>query len=224
MKRKDVNRLLHKMELQSEYSDADIKNIRTLAHSKDYEKRYRVAELLCTCKQKFAEEILLELTQDRNELVRASAVDSIGIGSQPATFDRLRALLEKEQSPLVRSYAVLSYYDVYNNISSSTTSEKTFKKELYSLFDEETDEDVRLSYYEVFIYLGKPEYINQIVSMLENAVSKDDSLMVWKVLHTFERIADLCSFQSYRLRIDECSRNFNKAQRALFERIFRKES
>ena len=124
-----------------EYQEEDIRYLSQLSKAKKSEIRSKVAELLSTCEQEFAEEILFEMTYDKDEIVRADAVDSLGIGKSKYSFQRLRHLMEHDRSELVQFYAVLSYVDVFWNMEQISVSEDELIEELEFLLKKEKQND-----------------------------------------------------------------------------------
>jgi hypothetical protein len=230
VKNKNTEAFFEEMEeRKGVFTEDDIQKLRSLSKSDDYEQRCRVAELLWNCKQEFAEELLLELTHDKNEVVRADAADSISVGCGEETFQRLLYLMENDANRLVRSYAVLSSYDVLNNMLQESPSEirdeklADYGEMLHELVEKERENDVELSYCEVFCYLGEDKFFSALVKALETSSNSEDPEYVWHILHTMDRVVGVTTHsQMYLERLKHCRKHLRGAQRDLFDKTLRK--
>ncbi len=76
--------------------------------------RSMVASLLVHFENKAAKDILIELARDKDELVRTEAYDSLSIFIFADVEEFLVTAIRTESDSLARSYAILSWADVFS--------------------------------------------------------------------------------------------------------------
>ena len=222
MKRKYIDPFFLKMESRNDiYQGQDIDQLRRLSNSKIPDVRIRVAELLCTCEQDFAEQILFNMTFDKDELVRAHAVDSLGVGSQIGSLERLRSLMETDKSWLVRFYAVLSYVDVYSNVYDLNLKKNELVTELEALLNKEKEKHVKISYYEVLYCLENRRYIDELLFLLNESIDENNGTLIWHILRSLENILDNGINLKYIDYLKEIELRLNDAQKKYFETVLK---
>ena len=219
MKRKYINPFFNKMYSRNDvYNEEDIRYLRQLARSKDWENRSRVAELLCNCEQDFVEKLLHEMTFDKDELVRADAADSLGGGKTLKSFERLWHLAEHDKSELVQFHAVLSCGEIYLNMDIPPYSKDEFKERLYGMIHRVESPHIGLSCYEVLYLLGETSAVEKIISVLGDAINNGDGTLIWHALHTLEAI-DTEDIEKYRDGLKELQTKLSAAQKNYLEEI-----
>ena len=217
MKRKYIEPFFSKMYIRNDvYMDKDIKYLRQLSRSKNWENRSRVAELLSSCQQDFAEEILYEMTFDKDELVRADAVDSLGVGKTEKSFERLWHLAQYDRSELVQFHAVLSCGEVYGNLDVLPCGQTQFIEKLHNLICREESSHIHLSCYEVLCYLGEFPAAEGIISILDDAAGKENGTLIWHALHSLSNI-DEEILEKHAGKLRAIKPLLNKAQMQYFE-------
>lgn len=220
MKRKYINRFFLKMESRNDvYQEDDIRYLRQLAKAKNSEIRSKVAELLSTCEQEFAEAILFKMTYDKNEIVRADAVDSLGIGKSQQSFRRLRHLMECDRSELVQFHAVLSYVDVFWNMDQVSVTEEALIEELEFLLKKEELDHVKLSYYEALYNLGRTMYLDDLLCLLQDASKANNGTLVWHALHSLENILNDNLNQEYIDKMKNLKLSLTRTQKSYYDEM-----
>ena len=167
---------LNLIEKKNKIDLSDITLLMRLSNHHDSEIRAYVAELLVMANSHEAENILLALADDEDELVRVNACDSL---SSFATIDSYKRLLKciNDESLLVEEYAVLSIIDIMNCINID-------KKELKHLFLNLIQKgEISLSAvcYKGLYMLGHEEYLDNIIKLI-NAENYHDRCTVINVL------------------------------------------
>ena len=111
-------KILDKLEtLNEEYlilNEEEMRYVRKGVKSRDWDVRDVVAEILVGWYTPENEQILYNLTFDKEEMVCVDAVDSLCIGRTRRSLNRLRELMQDKRT-LVRGYAVQSFFDVWVN-------------------------------------------------------------------------------------------------------------
>lgn len=108
----DEWRHIVKLESKEGYSVEDVRVLSKLAQSADSEIRLRTAEVLVAVAPEWSESLLIGLSKDNDELVRASACDSLGISENVEVYSLLKEIVLRDTSLLVKNYAILSMVDV----------------------------------------------------------------------------------------------------------------
>lgn len=141
---------------ESEITKQDFTFFDSLSKSCNSEIRNEIAEILALFPCKLSENILLQLINDEDELVRVNACDSLFFST---SVDTLKLLLKKAEHEtwLVRMYAVLSIGDITCSIDSHLQRYKVSWL-LERMLKVEKSETVHLSYYISLVKLGKRRY------------------------------------------------------------------
>lgn len=117
-----TNQSYSKDELLDLTNDGDAKvdfiALYTLSECEDPEIRLLVAELLARDTAQSSEAILINLIKDDDELVRSEACDALSYYKNQSVLETLEYSLLNDPSETVRSYALLSYWDVYSELYS----------------------------------------------------------------------------------------------------------
>ena len=122
------------------------KKIYRYVTDKDENIRYYVAEILGFRCNDDDELILRRMTYDREWLVKVNAIDSLGMGIQERSQQRLYQLMTCGQR-MVRGYAVGSYFDIWvNRYGYTESSMKRYRENIAPLYQREKDPWVRISY------------------------------------------------------------------------------
>ena len=152
--------------------------------------RTDIAALLALYENDISESILYDMTFDKSSLVRVNAVDSIGIGRRKVTFDRVYHLMQYDKVPLVRSYAVLSQYDIFEKLADKPFSKEKYIEELINCLGRETHREVMISYYEVLCCAGEKDFFDDIISCIQEKTETEHFVLLWSLLHSIERLLE----------------------------------
>ncbi len=156
--------LIGKIEESDKYTKDDLKVLDSLSQDEDSEVRSRVAEILVFSNTVETEKILIRLLNDKEELVRVNACDSLSPSSSKDVISLLIDKAKNDKSSLVRAYAVMSVADISKNIG---CTEETIKLMLY-IFGKEEVNSVKISYYRSFLLLGQKGYLSQFLEKIND--------------------------------------------------------
>ena len=202
---------------QPELTKLDFSELLSLAQDSNSEIRSRVAQILASIPCQHSENILLLLINDKEELVRVNACDSLSFST---SIDTLKLLLKKvkHETWLVRMYAISSIGDITCSINSSP---QTYKVSwlLEKMLKVEESESVRLSYYVSLVKLGKRKYYRNILKKLDAKDYRVRCIAVHSLLELVEK--EQYSLTKYklekRLAIETSFAVKDNIQHALFE-------
>ena len=111
-------KILDKLEtLNEEYlilNEKEMRYVRKGVKSRNWDIRNVTAKILAGWYTVENEQLLYNLSFDKEEMVCVNAVDSLCIGRTRRTLNRLRELMQDKRT-LVRGYAVESFFDVWVN-------------------------------------------------------------------------------------------------------------
>lgn len=165
-----MNKLYEKDELfdfvNDEKTDIDFNNLYPLAIDPDSEVRQLVAELLAKDRTPRGEDVLIDLLRDEDELVRAEACDSLNYYKGTKVLAAIMFSLKDDESEIVRSYALLSYWDVSINSEMPLDS---IACTLSELFDSEKSLQVKLNYAGLLYLCGNLDMLDYLLQGLDNA-------------------------------------------------------
>ena len=167
MKYKEKISLLLDLEEKSyeeELDERDYSILDKLSYDKDVFIRDRVAEILVESSDEKGEEILLRLTNDNDWLVRADACDSLCISESVTTYNLLKKMAKKDTSGYVRGYAILSL----GNMADKINKEDELLEYLEDRLKHEKVQFTKIDIYAVLYNLGRKEYFDNLVSMLNS--------------------------------------------------------
>lgn len=166
----------------------DVSILVSFARSKNELIRSWAAELLVNRYTEQSEEILYHMTYDRCDIVRINAVDSLCIGKQLKSLQRLESLFEDDDY-LIRGYAVLSHFDVTVNIYGENYNvDNRYIDLMESLLASDTSAWVKVCIFNNLYLCGCEPGIDKIADILDKAVRDGDFKVVWCVLYTLDEL------------------------------------
>ena len=142
----------------------DYSILNKLSYDKEVFIRDLVAVILVESSDEKGEEILLRLTNDKEWLVRADACDSLCISESVTTYNLLKKIAKKDTSGYVRGYAILSLGDIADKIN----KEDELLEYLEDRMKHEKVQFTKIDIYAVLYNLGRKEYFDNLVSMLNS--------------------------------------------------------
>lgn len=192
MKRKYENFKYKKLESIEAHKESlsleDVSILVSFARSKNELIRSWATELLVNRYTEQSEEILYHMTYDRCDIVRINAVDSLCIGKQLKSLQRLESLFEDDDY-LIRGYAVLSHFDVTVNIYGENYNvDNRYIDLMESLLASDTSAWVKVCIFNNLYLCGCEPGIDKIADILDKAVRDGDFEVVWCVLHTLDEL------------------------------------
>jgi HEAT repeat protein len=154
--------------VNTENAAIDFNKLYPLAIDADSEVRQLTAELLAKDRTVRSESALIGLLKDSDELVRAEAADSLSYYSGSQVLDGLMASLRYDDSEIVRSYALLSYWDAYFDGNAAPQKDSLFRV-LSDLAELEKNLQVKLEYAGLLYLCGKLDMLDYLLEELNNA-------------------------------------------------------
>ena len=155
-------------------TDDELLLIQRLCHDKNTIVRSSVAIALVQRYDPGSEKILLDMTYDKNSLVRIEAVDTLCIGRCTCTLERLKELFQ-DPNYMIRGYAVVSYFNVWINCYGYTKeSMRDYIKDTESFRNKETNPWVLLSYDRNRFLAGEKEGVENLIHILSLTKNHDE--------------------------------------------------
>lgn len=139
----------------------DITTLIQLSQHDDSEIRSYVAELLVLTKGRKAENVLLNLCNDKDELVRINACDSLSAFTTVDAYKQLVSCILNDASPLVKNYAILSLIDIMNYIEIDRNDLKNF----FLNISQKEEISISAACFKGLYILGYKEYLNNIIDL-----------------------------------------------------------
>ena len=167
MKFREKEKILRQIEEKSyeeELDENDYSILNKLSYDKEVFIRDLVAVILVESSDEKGEEILLRLTNDKEWLVRADACDSLCISESVTTYNLLKKIAKKDTSGYVRGYAILSLGDIADKIN----KEDELLEYLEDRLKHEKVQFTKIDIYAILYNLGRKEYFDNLVSMLNS--------------------------------------------------------
>ena len=167
MKFREKEKILRQIEEKSyeeELDENDYSILNKLSYDKEVFIRDLVAVILVESSDEKGEEILLRRTNDKEWLVRADACDSLCISESVTTYNLLKKIAKKDTSGYVRGYAILSLGDIADKIN----KEDELLEYLEDRLKHEKVQFTKIDIYAVLYNLGRKEYFDNLVSMLNS--------------------------------------------------------
>lgn len=146
-------------------SDEQLKILKELSLDDDNTVRSMVAPLLVDFINEDSKSVLIRLAQDKDELVRTEAFDSLSVFPFQDVADFLEKAIISETNGLARSYAILSWADVLFLLNGVTDEKLEFAQHMK---ETEKSTDCTLSWcYALFIF-GNESFLNELLGFLKN--------------------------------------------------------
>lgn len=162
---------IDKLKESTNLDDNDWMMLSVLSNDENQEIRLEVSEVLALFPTIESEKILLNLLNDSDYLVRASACDSLYFSLSQETLKKLK-LMTKDSRYLVRGYAVLSIGDVQKNVK---VNKKPTIKFLKTLETEEKSRWVKIAVYRSLFILEEVSYIDKLICAINDSNYKNRS-------------------------------------------------
>jgi hypothetical protein len=162
--------IIEKIEEFEYEEDVSLDILNRLSKDDNSEIRSRTAEALILFEPTKSEDILIELLKDEDELVRTNASDSLSISTSDRVILLLKERVLKDESNLVRRYAILAIGDIVNRINYDKCEIINF---LIDQLEKEEIIGVKLCYYKVLYTLGEEKYFDLLLRMINEVDYQD---------------------------------------------------
>ena len=158
--------LIQTMENNGVLDENDLTKLEYLAKDKDDEIRGYIASVLILSNSIYSEKILKNLMNDKDELVRANACDSLGSFSSAELINLMKDHIQKDKSSLVRGYAALSLVDISQKLADRTHNVRIYLDKFYR---KEKVKWVKYNYSKALYLLSNDfEYYELLVSGIDD--------------------------------------------------------
>ena len=138
--------------------------LQSLVNDRSTEIRSWIGKILINIPTKESQDILFKYLDDKNELVRCEAVDSIRVFIDKEIFLKLKDMAIEDRSFLVRGYAVYGFVEIGKKLG-----EKNLDKFiLENIIPNENNSFVKLNCYEALYNLGNKNFLNNIFSLFRS--------------------------------------------------------
>lgn len=155
----------------------DINALLKLSQSEDSEIRSYVAELLVMSFGKKAEEVLINMCSDSDEIVRINACDSLSSFATDNSYNKLIDCVLNDKSDVVKTYALLSLADISGWVKGDI--EKL--ERLFIRFSTAKNVSVSAACFRGMYILGNKDCLNKLLGLL-SAKNYQDRCMVVNML------------------------------------------
>ncbi len=178
------NRLIDEIGKHSDdLTEEDMEFLKVLSKSKFSDVKINMAGILVNCETPESVNVLLSMVDDEDDLVRVNAIDSLCNCQDVKVMKILMEIAQKDNSELVRRYAILSAVDIADNIEKCDyTAVAHFLKQRAK---RESDIGIKLACYRLYLFDDK-NYLTQLEMGLLDADYRNRCATV----HGLSEIAD----------------------------------
>lgn len=159
-----------------------------LSQDKNTEVRRNLAENLVFFDSIEIEKILYDMLFDKNRRVRLEALDTLSIGRQPRTIEKVKTMLEGE-GYLIRAYAVATLFDlIVNCYGVNEDAFALYVRAVEKSYAHENNPRVLVDYYRNQFLMNNEEGIRLLEKSYREAVDQKRYDLIWTLLHIFQDI------------------------------------
>lgn len=196
-----------------------IKVLQMLSCDRNPEVRIALARQLVLFDADETEKILYEMLFDKNRWVRLEAVDSLSIGYQEKTIEKVKTMVANEGS-FIRAYAVSTLFDlITNRYGVNSDAYSLYKKCVSAYFIQEKNTRVLFAYYQNNFFMNNEEGLRLLEHAYMEAVEKSDYKSIWSLLHIFQEILNFKDQMAVRKIVSYKTEKLLTAQKELVTNI-----
>ena len=162
---KRKHQLLDQMEGSEQITEEQFAALKKLSKDRAADIRYRVAERLCMADSAEAEEILIRLLGDKDDMVRVSASDSLSAYGSQGVVAPLKQCAVSDSCFMVRGYAACSAAEIALRTGAADTELTAFFERA---LNEEKDDWVQANLCAVLYFLGQDDYLSRLLDALDH--------------------------------------------------------
>ena len=159
------NKLLNELEEKNILTNNDISILKKLLVDSDEEQKILISQILAKDNTSKSEDILLNLANDKSELVRANACDSLYNNISNNVVEKL-LIKANNDTNLVKSYAIFSLGDI---VEINTENKQKVIENLRNLRRNNKEVSVNISISKVLYQLGDKAELNILLKYLEDS-------------------------------------------------------
>lgn len=162
--------------------------IRKLSLDKNPEIRMELAKQLVLFDIDEIEEILYQMLFDKNRGVRLEAIDSLVIGRQEKTIEKVKNMMEGE-GYLIRAYAVSTIFElITNHYGINSYAFEKYEEIASRSYLNEKNPRVLIIYYQNYVFLDNENGLHLLENVYTEAVEQKNYELIWLLLHVFKEI------------------------------------
>lgn len=165
---KEIEQILQQLEKgifsAQDFTDAEMAQLCNLANNNQAWVRAQVAVLLINSCRHEAQAVLIQLIKDEDFLVRAEACDSLQNAKSSAAYDALLHAAKKDQSGMVRGYAISSLVSVSKTLHLCSETAQF----LESLCLNRLATFTKINLYTALYLLGNRKYLPDLFSCMDS--------------------------------------------------------
>lgn len=193
--------------------------IQRLSQDKNSEIRQELASWLVLFDNEEIEDVLYQMLFDKNGMVRLAAVDSICMGRQEKTIEKVKTMMGG-QGYLIRAYAVLTMFDlITNRYGRNEDAVKRYEEIVAPYYQVEKNERVLIDYYQNQFHMDNEKGLEMLGKSYMHAVDEGDAGLVWPLLHIFRDIKNSNNEKKIDDILNYRMEHILPVQRELAERI-----
>lgn len=161
----EKNELINELELKDVLNSNDISLLQKLLINSDEEQKIFISQILVKDTTLKSEKILLNLINDKSELVRANACDSLYNNISTNVIKELMSKLDNDTN-MVKYYAIQSLGDI---VKIDTGNRQKVIEKLKKLRENNKDVSVNISISKVLYQLGDKKELNILLKYLDDS-------------------------------------------------------
>lgn len=151
---------------KSEFSEDELNILYKFSSDENSNIRSYVARILVDFTEEKGENILIKLTNDKDELVRAEACDSLKESKSKCTYDLLANKARFDNDEIVRGYSINSL----GEISLRLGLEKDTIDFLKTYLLKEESVFIKINIFNALYILGNKEYLKEMIEILDTQI------------------------------------------------------
>lgn len=227
MKFKNVKEKLlfiEKLEKETNFSVLkQISSINKLSKDENTEVRIELARQLVLFDNDEIEDILYHMLYDKNRMVRLEAVDSLSIGCQMKTIEKVRTMLSKE-GYLIRGYAAATLFDlIINHYGFNKKALEKYYEYTQETFTQEENIWVKIQYYINDYLLGDESGLDWLEKTYKEVVDSQNFSLIWTLLNSFQEIMTYRNKERIHNILNYKKEKLNDNQQIKLSRIIKKQ-
>lgn len=190
-----------------------------LSKDKNTDVRINLASELVLFDHIEIEDILYYMLFDKNRMVRLEALDSLSVGRQQKTIEKVKSMLDGE-GQLIRAYAVFTLFHLITNCYGF--NEEAFERYnsiAAKSFSAEKDPRVLIEYYQNQYYINNKQGMQLLERSYIEAVEKEKYNLIWPLLHIFQEIQNTQNREWMNKVLEYKAENLLPAQKELMDKI-----
>jgi len=169
-----LNRIDENIINSDQFSNEELKWLEDFSIHKEEAIRARVAVILASFTEKTGENILINLTRDKDFLVRVEACDSLSHSESLSTYKILKRVASQDKNGMVRGYAISSFSEISKTLNRNIETSRFMMQRL----EKEKVIFVRINIYKVLYDMGERQYLRCLLRSINTKVYRNRCAVV----------------------------------------------